>query len=171
MSVVLDTGALIVFLQSNCKHGGAEAVERHERQREIMLSYLDGQKSPFIVPAIVYAEFLIGIPDEYKEYLSGLPIKFRIAPLTERVALIASQLKVSLMGSKQIDEIATTYGQVTTNVRADIFVLATCKAEGNKLLVTRDKPLCMRAEKLQIRCSHIDDLPCGGPKSSTNSLF
>jgi len=174
MSVILDAGTLIVFLQSNCKHGGADAAERHARQRDIMIGYLNGQKSPFIVPAIAYTEFLIGLPDEYKEYLSGLPQKFRVAPLTERVALIASQLKVSLMGAEQVDDIAATYGQSKTIVRADIFVLATCKAEGDKILVTRDRQLCMRAEKLLIRCSHIDDIPGSAPhvpSKNTRSMF
>ena len=159
MSVILDTGPLIVVLQSQCKFPDETAIERHRVHRAKVIHFLDGQTSPFIVPALCFTEFLVGLPEEYKEYIFGLPKKFRVAPLTGRVAVIASRIKMTLMNESELEDISKKYGQTKNCISTDLHLLAFCEAEGKKRLLTRDRPLSEKAARLNLPCTLIDDLP------------
>lgn len=158
---VLETGALIVFLQDKCAQIDQVLIERHAVQRRKLRHLLDNKKGPFAVPAYAYAEFLFGIPEEYKDYLSGLPATlFRVAPMSERVAIHASTIKSKLVGARSMAEAAKSYGQTKNLLQIDIFILATLVSEGkNAILITRDGPLKKHAYTLQMQCMHIDELP------------
>ena len=124
VNYLLDTGALIVYLQEKCALVDPKLIERHTVQRRKILHLLGSKKGPFIVPAYAMAEFLFAIPDEYKGYLSGLPEKiFRVAPMSERVAILASMIKSKLVGTKTMADAAKSYGQTKNLLQIDIFIL------------------------------------------------
>jgi hypothetical protein len=160
MSVTLDSGALIVGLQATSKSQNSDAVERHQQQRDLLLPYLDLHTYPFIIPAVAFAEFLFGIPDEYKAVALALGAneRFKIAPLTARGAIFASQIRMQLIDKEAQDKVCASYGQDKKSFLADIYILAIHKAEGAKKLITRDRPLADKAKRLGINCIHIDDI-------------
>ncbi len=159
MSVAFDSGALIVALQEACKLNAPESIARHDKQRSLLLPYLDTLHPPFIVPVIAFSEFLFGIPEQYKYLAMSLGEDFKISDLTQRVALIASRIRMQLLDGKAQEEACNNYGQDKKSFLADIYILAICKADGVTELITRDRPLWNKAKRLGIPCIHIDDIP------------
>jgi predicted nucleic acid-binding protein len=159
MSLLLDTGAVIVGFQEACVSGDADRQKEHARQRSVFRPFLDAYDGPVIIPSVVFAEFLYGMPTELLQYASGnFGVPFRIVPLTTRVAMFAASIREKLCGADGERQAAANYGTSVNAFRADVFVMATYQAERCTQLVTRDRPMVSAATQLGMNATHLDDL-------------
>lgn len=158
MSLLLDTGALIVGFQEACTSDDPDQRDRHTRQRSAFRPFLDAYEGPVVIPAVVFAEFLYGLPPELEQYATGeFGTQFRIVPMSTRVAILAAKIRKQLCGTAGERLAAKQHGTSLNAFRADIFVMATYQAERCSQLVTRDQPLVDAAGRLgSMNAVHLD---------------
>lgn len=160
MKLLLDTGALIVAFQETIVPRRAGEVERHDRHRNILLPCLNAYSGPYIVPTIVFSEFSFGLrTDGEKQYANAkFPSKFRLVPLTTRIAMIATDMREKLLEGTTEEEYLAECDSIKRAFRADLYIMATSFAEKCEQIVTRDDRMKKHANRLKLPLIHIDDL-------------
>lgn len=117
---------------------------------------LDAADADILVPAVVVAEFLAGVPKpQHVGLIEVLNRRFQIAPFDVRTAAIAAELWREAAERnphlrQQIQEIFP--GTERTKVKADLMILATALARGADVLYTHDGPLkTAAAGRIEVR--------------------
>ncbi len=155
--ICLDTGALITAVQP------ALTCELKRAWRPKLRAFLDGQGKNLrlMVPAVVMAEYLYGIPTaEWQKTTADLMTgSFFVAPFSAKIAIKAADLRRVLAGRGGEKKAIKDLGATANKFKADIQVIATAAATDGTLLMTADGGVAQACKQLGVRCKLLDELP------------
>lgn len=148
MKVCLDNNILIWGIRGIASLGQESMIGR----AKVLLKELDDENAEVLIPAVVVAEFLTGVPkDQHVELLNVLNRRFQVPPFDVRAAAVAAALsrdfaerKPPLRESIQ----AEVPGILSVKIKADVQILATAIARRADVLYTHDRSLIKMATGL-----------------------
>lgn len=127
---------------------------------------LDAADADIIVPAVVVAEFLAGVPvPQHIGLLDVLNRRFQVVPFDVRTASIVAELwrDAAERNPHLRDQIREAFpGTERAKIKADLMILASALARGADVLYTHDGPLKVAAAgRIEVR-----ELPPSRPKQT-----
>lgn len=158
--VCLDNHILIWGIRGMATPGQEEMVERAKD----LLFEMDEMDAEILVPSVVVAEFLAGIPKtQHVGILEVLNRRFQLPPFDVRTAAIAAELwrEAAERNPNLKEQIQDAFpGTEKAKIKADMMILATALVRKADILYTHDGPLKKSAEgRIEIR-----ELPPAKPK-------
>jgi predicted nucleic acid-binding protein len=127
------------------------------------ISFVDEQKDDILVPSVVLAEFLAGVPEERSAaVLAVMEKRFKIAPFDTPAAVIAARIwrKVKSENASLLDDLRQD-GVSRIKIKADIQIIATAVARKADRIISHDAGLQKLAEGW-IEAVPIPDIPTQG---------
>jgi len=160
--VCLDNHIMIWGIRGYSTQGQEGMVSRAQE----LLSELDEMDAEVLVPAVVVAEFLAGIPKpQHVGLLEVLNRRFQLPPFDVRTAAIAAELwREAAERNPQLKELVQEAfpGTEKAKIKADMMILATALVRKADVLYTHDRQLKMVAEgRIEVR-----ELPPPRPKQA-----
>lgn len=150
--VCLDNHILIWGVRGIATPGQEQQIERAKQ----LFEDLDQSDSRVIVPSVVVAEFLAGVPKpQHGNLLDVLSRRFQIPPFDTRTAVVAAELwrEAAERNPHLKTQIKETFpGTEKAKIKADLMILATALARNADILYTHDGPLAKVAEdRIEVR--------------------
>ena len=160
--VCLDNHILIWGVRGVATPGQEDHVERARQ----LFDDLDQSDSRVMIPSVVVAEFLAGVPkSQHGNLLDVLNRRFQIPPFDTRTAAVAAELwrEAAERNPHLKAQVREAFpGTEKAKIKADLMVLATALARNAEILYTHDGPLAKVAEgRIEIR-----ELPPLRPKQT-----
>ena len=160
MSLICVNNHLLIWgVRNEATKGQEDMVAKAVRY----INFLDEQKDDILVPSVVLAEFLAGVPDERSAaVLAVMEKRFKIAPFDTPAAVIAARIwrKMKLENPALLDELKQA-GDSRTKIKADIQIIATAVARKAAQIISHDAGLQKLAIGL-IDAVPIPDIPTQG---------
>jgi predicted nucleic acid-binding protein len=162
MIVALDTTALCLLLNPNTKPPDDPKTKKpveHARARvEHLIDGLERAGARIIIPATVWAEFLVAADESGPDYLAELSnrVAFEIVPFDTMSAVEAgaSQRNALKTGNKKADLSASRQC-----VKADMQIVAVAKTQGVDSIVAGDADIAKIGATMGVKVQLIWDLP------------
>lgn len=143
--VCLDNNILIWGVRGVATSGQEEMIQR----AQAFFEDLDASDADILIPTVVVAEFLAGVPkQQHLGLLDVLHRRFQVVPFDVRTAAIAAELwrDAAERNPHLKDQIRDAFpGIERAKIKADLMILATALARGADVLYTHDGPLKMAA--------------------------
>lgn len=160
--VCLDNHMLIWGVRGYSTQGQEDRVGRARD----LFQELDDADAEILVPSVVVAEFLAGVPQpRHVELLDVLNRRFQIPPFDVRTAAVAAALwrEAAERNPHLKDLVRESFpGTEKAKIKADMMILATALTRKADILYTHDGPLRKIAEeRIEVR-----DLPPPRPKQA-----
>lgn len=148
----LDNNILIWGVRGVATSGQEEMIQR----AQTFFEDLDTSDADILVPSVVVAEFLAGVPkQQHLGLLDVLNRRFQVVPFDVRTAAVAAELwrDAAERNPHLKDQIREAFpGTERAKIKADLMILATALARGADVLYTHDGPLKMAAEgRIEVR--------------------
>jgi predicted nucleic acid-binding protein len=148
----LDNHILIWGVRGVATQGQEEMINR----AQALFEDLDADDTDIMVPAVVVAEFLAGVPKpQHVGLLDVLNRRFQVVPFDVRTAAIAAELWRDAAESNPHlrDQIREAFpGTERAKIKADLMILASALARGADVLYTHDGPLKTAADgRIEVR--------------------
>ena len=164
--VCLDNHILIWGVRGYATPGQEDRVER---ARDLFVE-LDESDAQVIVPSVVVAEFLAGVPRaRHQDLLDVLNRRFQIPPFDTRTAALAAEIwrEAATRNPHLKEQVQELFpGTEKAKIKADMMILATALVRKADVLYTHDGPLRKVAEeRIEVR-----DLPPQRPKQANLPL-
>ncbi len=133
-----------------------ERVRDLRTRARILLDILQEGNDRIVIPSIVVAEYLAGVPnDQRRKSLSEIQDRFYCPPFDAVSALLAADLFVRRSELPEEER-----GKDRIVIKADIQIVASAKTHGTSILYSNDRGLRSLAETVGIKAS---DLPMHHP--------
>jgi predicted nucleic acid-binding protein len=133
-----------------------ERVKDLRVRARILLDTLDERDDRIVIPSIVVAEYLAGVPlEQRRQSLAEIQDRFYCPPFDAVSAILAADLFVR---RTELPEVERTKERVV--IKADIQIVATAKTHGTSVLYSHDHRLRALAESVGIKAF---DLPLRHP--------
>ncbi len=160
--VCLDNHILIWGIRGYSTPGQEDRVERARD----LFTELDESDAQVLVPSVVVAEFLAGVPRAHHvSLLDVLNRRFEIPPFDVRTAAVAAELwRDAASRNPHLKNLVKEAfpGTEKAKIKADMMILATALVRKADVLYTHDGPLRRVAEeRIEVR-----DLPPPRPKQA-----
>jgi predicted nucleic acid-binding protein len=144
--VCLDNHILIWGVRGVSTSGQEQQIE----QARQLFEDLDQSDARVMIPSVVVAEFLAGVPKpQHGNLLDVLNRRFQIPPFDTRTAALAAELwrEAAERNPHLKDQVKEAFpGTEKAKIKADIMILATALARNADILYTHDGPLAKVAE-------------------------
>ena len=144
--VCLDNHILIWGVRGMSTPGQEQEIERAKQ----LFEDLDQSDARVMIPSVVVAEFLAGVPKpQHGNLLDVLNRRFQIPPFDTRTAALAAELwrEAAERNPHLKDQVKEAFpGTEKAKIKADIMILATALARNADILYTHDGPLAKVAE-------------------------
>jgi predicted nucleic acid-binding protein len=144
VSVAIDTMVIIFGLRTARKGRGRaadKAITELRRRANVLISTLAENRETVIVPSIVVAELLAGIPTkDHGNFLSELQERFFIVPFDVRASQVAAQLWQKHRGLPKEAQIARS------TLKADAMIVASAFIAGATVFYTHQAKVRNLAE-------------------------
>lgn len=144
--VCLDNHILIWGVRGVSTPGQEQQIE----QARQLFEDLDQSDARVMIPSVVVAEFLAGVPKpQHGNLLDVLNRRFQIPPFDTRTAALAAELwrEAAERNPHLKDLVKEVFpGTEKAKIKADIMILATALARNAEILYTHDGPLAKVAE-------------------------
>lgn len=139
--VCLDNHILIWGVRGIATFGQEQQVE----QARQLFEDLDQSNAQVMIPSVVVAEFLAGIPKlQHGNLLNALNRRFQIPPFDTRTAALAAELwlEAAERNPHLKDQVKEAFPRTEkAKIKADMMILATALARDADILYTHDGPL------------------------------
>lgn len=150
--VCLDNHILIWGVRGVATLGQEQQVE----QARQLFEDLDQSDAQVMIPSVVVAEFLAGVPKlQHGNLLDALNRRFQIPPFDTRTAALAAELwrEAAERNPHLKDLVKESFpGTEKAKIKADMMILATALARNADILYTHDGPLAKVAEgRIEVR--------------------
>lgn len=130
--VCIDTNVLIWAIQGKAHKSQADMVLR----TRALMAHLHKNKTQIVVPAIVFTEFLIGLPeDDQSQSQKIIEDNYEIIPYDTFIALFFNRIWRDINKGKNLPEVTRT------ELKADLMLVATALAVKSECIYSTDKPL------------------------------
>ena len=144
--VCLDNHILIWGVRGVSTPGQEQQIE----QARQLFEDLDQSDALVMIPSVVVAEFLAGVPKpQHGNLLDVLNRRFQIPPFDTRTAALAAELwrEAAERNPHLKDQVKEAFpGTEKAKIKADIMIIATALARNADILYTHDGPLAKVAE-------------------------
>jgi predicted nucleic acid-binding protein len=152
VKVCLDNHILIWGIRGISSVGQESMILR----AKALLKDLDDENAEVLVPAVVVAEFLTGVPkDQHVELLNVLNRRFQVPPFDVRAAAAAAALFRDFAERTPTlrEQLHAELPEISSvKIKADVQILATALARRADLLYTHDRSLIkMAAGLIEVR--------------------
>jgi predicted nucleic acid-binding protein len=145
--VCLDTQFIIWGIQKNARYNQMDMISKTER----FLHWLDKNQFRVVIPSIVVAEVLQGIPDHKRDdFLSALRTSYVIVPFDALAAVHFARISMKI--------IIPDGGLTRTILKADRLIVATAAAKKVHCLYSNDSGVAKVAEGF-VKVSEMPDIP------------
>ncbi len=134
--VCLDTHILIWAIKEEATPGQEEMIEK----AKLFIKKLDEQKIRIAIPAIVYTEILLPVPEEkYEDISNELSKNFIIAPYDAIAGQAYTRIWKAKQNDKTIDELSKTTKK--NELKVDCQIVATAVSKKYLCIYSHDKDL------------------------------
>ena len=138
----IDTHVLIWGIQQHAGSGQEDMLLR----ATALLAQFEKDKTRVIVPSIVFAEFLLGLPqNEHARFGDIVTRRFIIVPFDFRASTIFAKIWHQKTNASIIAEIRAT-GVAKTHLRADTMIIASAIGAGASVVYGHDSAMARLSE-------------------------